>query len=301
MNAISTGRPTSIAAAEITLQLPLVQAQAEQLHHEAVAHAIALRERRLAHHGHATALDGLVVVVDGERVDVEVRAQIRHAARADGGVLLVIDDVLVDHGVIAGGGCAAAVERPSAAVLEQAHLALCARRMGFHAGKRACQKLADDLVIALLAVVVHLADGAGERLLHAGTCHQRIERSLAGPRLDNTLDVADENVLGLRGKVEYHVGVHRFEIRARVLDALEDLLSAAVLIVAIHLLEQTVVEALHADGHTVHATLQLVEVARDEVVRVRLAGNLLDGERLAARSMVSHSSSSRMVGVPPPM
>ena len=97
--------------------------------------------------------------------------------------------------------------------------------------------------IALLAVVVHLADGAGERLLHAGTCHQRIKRGLAGPRLDDTLDVADENVLGLRGEVEYHVGVHGCEIRARVLDTLEDLLSATVLIVAIHLLEQTVVEA----------------------------------------------------------
>ena len=32
-------------ATEITLELPLVQAQAEQWHHETVTHAIALRER----------------------------------------------------------------------------------------------------------------------------------------------------------------------------------------------------------------------------------------------------------------
>ena len=104
---------------------------------------------------------------------------------------------------------------------------------------------------------------------------------MARARLDHTLDVADENLLGLRGEVEDHVGVHRHEVGARILDALHDLLAAAVLVVAVHLLEQAVVEALHAYAQTLHATLQLVEITRDEVVRVRLARHFLDRERLA--------------------
>ena len=84
----------------------------------------------------------------------------------------------------------------------------------------------------------------------------------------------------MRREVENHVGVHGHEIRACLLDALHDFLTAAVLFVAIHLLEQPVVEALHAHAQALHAALQLVQVRRYQVVRVRLAGNLLDRERL---------------------
>ena len=188
------GQPRLDRAAEVAPELPLVESEAEQLHHEPIAHAIVLRERGLAHHGHAAAFDGGVVIVHGERVHVQVRPQVRDAARPDGGILLVIDHVLVDHGVLTRGGGAAAVERPRAAVLEQARFALGPGRAA-PCGKRARQKLADDLVVALLAIVIDLADGARQRFLHARARHQRVERSLAGSRLDDALDVANEDVL----------------------------------------------------------------------------------------------------------
>ena len=91
----------------------------------------------------------------------------------------------------------------------------------------------------------------------------------------------DESVLGLRREVEDHVGVHGHEVGRRLADALQNFLTAAVLVVAIHLLQQVVVEALHAHGQTLHAPLQLLEVRGNKVVRVRLAGHLVDGEQVA--------------------
>ena len=82
-------------------------------------------------------------------------------------------------------------------------------------------------------------------------------------------------------EVEDHIGVHGHEVRAGILDALDDLLAAAVLVIAVHLLEQAIVEALHAHGQALHAALQLVQIAGNQVVRVRLARNLLDVEQLA--------------------
>ena len=227
-----------------------------------------LGEVRFAHDGHATAFDLLVVLADGEGVHVHVLAQIRDAARADRRILLVIDHVLVDHRVLARSTRAQAVERPCAAVLEQRLVA-------------ADQKLADDLVETLLALVVNLAHRARKRALHARRRHERVERGLACSAFDYALDVVDQDVLGLRREVEDHVGVHGHEIRARLLDALHDFLTAAVLFVAIHLLEQPVVEALHADGKAIDATFQLLEIARNKMVRVGLRRHFLDGEVLA--------------------
>ena len=67
-------------------------------------------------------LDGLVVLAHRERVHVQILAQIGDAAGSDSRVLLVIDHVLVNHGVLAGSTGAATVERPGASQLEQARL-----------------------------------------------------------------------------------------------------------------------------------------------------------------------------------
>ena len=218
-------------------------------------------------------LDGRVVLAHRERVHVQILAQIGDAATADGRVLLVIDHVLVNHGVLAGSTGAAAVERPGAAQLEQARLP--ARQISQ-------QQIADDLVEATLAVVVNLAHRGSERALHRGRCHQRIERRLARAGGHHHLDVVNERVLGLRREVEDHVRVHRDKIRARFLNALEDLLAAAVLLVAIHLAQQVVVEGLHANGKALHASFQLLQILVGKVIRIRLARNFFDREQVAS-------------------
>ena len=70
------------------------------------------------------------------------------------------------------------------------------------------QQIVNDLVEALLAVVIYRANRAGERALDAGARHERIERRLRAARLDDALDVVDEHVFRLRREVEDHVGVH---------------------------------------------------------------------------------------------
>ena len=215
-----------------------------------------------------TCLDALIVILHAEGVHVQVAAQIGDAAAADGWILLIVDHVLVDHGVLAGSRRVPLVERPRRTVLEQVQ-------------GTARQQFADDLVELLLAGVVHLAHGAGQAALDRRRCHKRVERGLCATALDDALDVVDQDVLGLRREVENHVRVHGHEVRAGILDALEDFLATAVLVVAVHLLEQAVVEALHAHGQALHAALQLVQIARDQVVRVRLTRNLLDIEQLA--------------------
>ena len=87
----------------------------------------------------------------------------------------------------------------------------------------------------------------------------------------------------MRREIEDHVRIHGHEVRAGVLDALEDLLAAAVLVVAVHLLEQVVVEALHADGQTLDTSLQLVEPRLHEVVGVGLRRHFLDAEVVARK------------------
>ena len=95
--------------------------------------------------------------------------------------------------------------------------------------------------------------------------------------------VADEHVLGLRGEVEDHVDVEALEdlgVCAGA-DALEDGVCVSVLLKAVHLLEQAVVEALHAHAQALHHALQLLEVAGNQVVGVGLARDLLDVEEVA--------------------
>ena len=162
------------------------------------------------------------------------------------------------------------------------------------------QHFGDDLVEALLARVINLAHGASQRARHAGAGHQRVERGLARAAFHHALDVVDEDILGLRGEVEDHIHVERGEVRAGLADAREYLGAAAVLVVAVHLLEQAVVEALHTHAQALHAALQLVQVRRYQVFGfVSLETSLMENVSFA-RSMVSHSSSIMMVGVPPP-
>ena len=141
----------------------------------------------------------------------------------------------------------------------------------------------ENLVVAVLAVVIH----APERLDHlARGCRrdvERRERGLARAAFDDFLKVAEEDVLGLRGEIEDHVHVERVKIRNRLADALEDFLARAVLVVAVHLLKQVVVEALHADGQTLDASLQLVEPRLHEVVGVGLRRHFLDVEVIARK------------------
>ena len=87
----------------------------------------------------------------------------------------------------------------------------------------------------------------------------------------------------MAGEVEDHVHVHAVEVGRGLPDALEDLLAAAVLLVAVHLLEQVVVEALHTYGQALHAALHLGEPRLGKVVRVRFHAHFLDVEVVAGK------------------
>ena len=143
------------------------------------------------------------------------------------------------------------------------------------------QKFVDNPIETLLALVVHLTNRASQAARNRRRRHQRIERGLAGAAFNHPLDVVDEDIFGLRREVEDHIHVKRGEVWARLAHALQYLLATAILVVTIHLLEQTVVETLHAYAQALHTTLQLVQIRRNQMVRIRFAGNLFDGECFA--------------------
>ena len=154
-----------------------------------------------------------------------------HTARADGWVFLEVHDVLVNH------AAGRRIECPRVAKDEG-----CVRTLR--------QLAADDLIEALLAAVVHFAHGGREAFLHGRTGHERVEGRLACARLFQHVEVVAQHFLGLRGEVEDHVHVQRGE-RARgrrLAHALGDCGGIPVLLVAVHLAQQPVVEALHAHG-----------------------------------------------------
>ena len=149
--------------------------------------------------------------------------------------------------------------------------------------RSARQHAVDDLVEAPLAAIVHGTEAGGHLLDGAVRGVQRRERGLVRAAGGHFLQVGEEDVLGLRGEVEDHVDVERVEARSSLADALKDLRAAAVLSVAVHLLEQSVVEALHAHGQALYAPLHLLEVGLGQVVGVRLDRHLPDVEMLACR------------------
>ena len=196
--------------------------------------------------------------------------QIRHAARPDGRVFLVVDDIFIDHLAIAWRFfrwriILAPIERPSAAV----HI----RRIG-GSGER----FGNNLVEALLAFVIDLANGARERPLDRRRSHQRVERGLAAAAFDDHFQIATQNFFGLRREVENHIDVERFEIWRRNLNGLKDAFPGTVLVVTVHLLQQTIVKTLHANAQAIDSALQLIEVFRNEVVRIGLARDFLNGK-----------------------
>ena len=192
----------------------------------------------------------------------------RDGARADGGVVVVVGLVLLD---LRRGGVGVGVlarEGPQGRAVEVWVLP-------------AGQRLVDDLVELVLARVVELAEGLRHLLLRAVRHVERRERGLLGAAGADLLKVAAQDLLGLRGEVEDHVDVDEVEMALGGLDAFEDLLARAVLLVAVHLLEQAVVEALHAHGEALHAALHLRKPRVHQVVGVGLHGHLGDGEVLA--------------------
>ena len=145
------------------------------------------------------------------------------------------------------------------------------------------EDLVQDMIEAPFLVVVH----PPQHLLHfarggVGLVQGRERRLMAAAQRD-LLAIGDEDVLGLRGEVEDHVHIERLEIGSRLADALEDLLPASVLLVAVHLAQKPVVEGLHAHGEALDAAVQLVKVLRDEVVRIRLRVHLLHMEEVAGQ------------------
>ena len=245
--------------------------QLVEMQKEVVTLQIAFRHDRLAHDGHVPRLDGVVVFLQAERVHVQAAVQVRDRARTDRRVLVVGYLQLLERQLdVLFPLVIQARERPDSVALEERVVT---------AGKHAVE----NLVVAVLAVVIH----APERLDHlargCGRDVERRERGLARAAFDDLLQVAEENVLSLRGEVEDHVHVERVEIRDRLADALEDFLARTVLVVAVHLLEQVVVETLHADGQTLDATLQLVEPRLHEMVGVGLRRHFLDAEVVARK------------------
>ena len=225
---------------------------------------VALGEGGRPHHAHAPGLDARVVLVHREGVHVQALVEEAHAARADGWVFLEVHDVLVNH------AAGRRIECPCVAKDEG-----CVRTLR--------QLAADDLIEALFTAVVHFAHGGREAFLHGRTGHERVEGRLACARLFQNVEVVTQHFLGLRGEVKDHVHVQRGE-RARgrrLAHALGDCGGIAVLLVAVHLAQQPVVEALHAHRQTLNLTGEALNHLGHEVVGVGLARHLGDGEGVA--------------------
>ena len=138
------------AAAELLLEVVLVQAQLVEVQKEIVTGQVALAHGALAHDGHVSGFNGLVVLLQAERVHVQRAVEVRDRAAADAGVLVVGNLQLLGVQVmVVGALLVQAVERPDGVAAEEGMLT-------------AAQHLVEDLVVAELAVVVHLA----QRLLH---------------------------------------------------------------------------------------------------------------------------------------
>ena len=85
-----------------------------------------------------------------------------------------------------------------------------------------------------------------------------------------------EHVEGLAAEPEHHVDVAGREEFLRVLEALEDLLARAELLIALGELQEVIVEALHADRHAVDQALEIPELGRRDDLRVGFAGDFFD-------------------------
>ena len=77
------------ALAELLLEVLLVQAQLIQVQQEVVARQIALRHDAFTHDGHVPGLDGLVVLLQAERIHIQRAVEVRDRAAADAGVFVV--------------------------------------------------------------------------------------------------------------------------------------------------------------------------------------------------------------------
>ena len=213
--------------------------------------------------------------------------QIRNAARADGGIFLVIHHVFVNHRLVF--GCTGtstcrntriarsaihvlAVERPRRTKLER-------RVFAFR------EKRADNLIELLFAVVINLTHRSRKRFLHGRRRHKRIERGLRGAAFNHALDVGNQDISRLSREIKNHIGVHRHKMRAGIFNALDNFLAAAVLVVTVHLLQKTVIETLNAHGKALHAPFQLLNIFRNQVVRVRLARNFFNARERVARQI----------------
>ncbi len=247
-------------ASEMPLEGLLVEAQLVEVDKEAIAHLVLLGQLRLAHDRHLAAFNMLVVIGKAEIVYKQVSVEMGDGARADSGVLVVGDHVLldIDGSCLLAGLLVQAVKGPNGMSLEQRVVA---------AGKDAVE----DLVVAILAVVVHRAENLGH-LVHRAIGHiQGAEGGLLRATRGNLLQVVDEDILGLGGEVEDHVHVDRVEIGGSVLDALKNLFSGAVFVVTLHLLQKVVVEALDAYAEAIDAVVERLDVLRRQVIGIGLA------------------------------
>ena len=206
-----------------------------------------------------TALDVLVIFPDAEGVHEELAVEEAHATATQGGVFLVIDDVLVDHGALR------VVEGPGIA-----------KGKGGVIPSR--QALADDLVEGLLARVVDLAHGSRQRLLDGRGGHEGVERGLVRVGFEYRRDVVHEHRLVLRREVEDHIDVQRFEhICIRDIDdSVQNLLGAAIFFISVHLSKQSIVETLDANGQSLHYTVEFLDMFGKEMIWVRLARHIDD-------------------------
>src|SRR5665648_251880 len=100
--------------AEVEFEIALVQPQPEELHAHPVPHPFAPVEPSDRRDGHPPLRHHPFVLPKGERVGIQCPVEVRERARPDPHVLVIVDDVLVDHLP------ARARERPCWRVLEDA-------------------------------------------------------------------------------------------------------------------------------------------------------------------------------------
>ena len=249
----------------------LIQAKAIQIQQEVIPHQVALAQRGLSHDRHMAGADHVVIFLQAERIHIQILAQMGDRAAADSGIRHIGGLVFVDEQrMVVAALFVQAVERPDGFAAEASRIP-------------ARQRFVEQAIIAVFAAVIDGAQSRGH-LAHGGVGHvQGRERGLARPACGDLLKVGAQDIFGLRREIEDHVHVERFEVRDGFGDTLHNLLAAAVFLVAVHLLEQFVIEALHAHGQALDAALHLIQIRLDKMVGIGLRRHFLDVERISCK------------------
>ena len=122
--------------------------------------------------------------------------------------------------------------------------------------------------------------GCSNRVFNTALCltrhHQRISRNLAGRELQQCLQIALKNFIGLASESEDHVDVADREKFLRFCNVFKDFLTGSEFIALGHF-QNAVIKALNADRHAVHQTFKHVNLRIPHDLRICFDRDFLDG------------------------